>query len=114
MIRPEVTMQRVTSDRGEIVHFAGFHHLSPGLDAASRPAFSSATGDGVTRCGWETFFTALRTGGLAVAFDGADPSSVRFVPEAEGRGSGEHGGGLRGALEHSKRFWNALRGGLTP
>ena len=102
-------MQRATSDRGEIVHFAGFHHLSPGLDAASRPAFSSAPGDGVTRCGWETFFTALRTGGLAVAFDGADPSSVRFVPEAGAHGEGAHG--LRGALEHSKRFWKALRGG---
>jgi len=106
-------MQRATTDRGEIVHFAGFHHLSPGLDPASRPAFSSTAGDGVTRCGWETFFTALRKGGLAVAFDDADPSSVRVVPEAEARGTGEHAGGLHDALEHSKRFWKALRGGRS-
>ena len=105
-------MQRATSDRAEIVHFAGFHHLSPGLDATSRPAFSSATGDGVTRCGWETFFTALRTAGLAMAFDGADPTSVRFVPEAGAPSAGEQG--LRGAFEHSKRFLKALRGGVTP
>ena len=103
-------MQRATTDRGEIIHFAGFHHLSPGLDPASRPAFSSATGDGVTRCGWETFFTALRKGGLAVSFDQADPGSARFVPEAEARAEGDREG-LRGALEHSKRFWKALRGG---
>lgn len=101
-------MERATTDRGEIIHFAGFHHLSPGLDPASRPAFSSATGDGVTRCGWETFFTALRQGGLAVSFDPADPSAVRFVPEADARAEGERRG-LRGALEHSRRFWMALR-----
>ncbi len=105
-------MLRATTDRGEVIHFAGFHHLSPGLDPMSRPAFSSATGDGVTRCGWETFFTALSKGGLAVAFDQEDPGSVRFVPEAEARGGREHAD-LRAALLHSKRFWRALRGGGT-
>ena len=104
-------MQRATTDRGEIVHLAGFHGLSPGLDAASRPAFSSATGDGVTRCGWETFFVALRARGLAVAFDDADPSSIRFVAEAGAPGAGEHGGRLHAALDHSRRFWKALRTG---
>ncbi len=106
-------MRRATKDRGEIIHFAGFNHLSPGLDPASRPAFSSAAGDGVTRCGWETFFTALRKGGLAVALDDADPSSVRVVPVAEVPSSNEHGGRLHRALEHSKRFWRALRGGRS-
>ncbi len=97
-----------TTDRGDIVHFAGFHHLSPALDGRSMPAFSAAPGDGLARCGWERFFDAMGRHGLALILDPADPSSARFVPAARARGERAAHGGLAGALEHAGRFWRAL------
>ena len=105
---------RRTRDRGQIIHFAGFHALSPALDAQGAPAFSAGAGDGLTRCGWEALFTAAERRGLARAFDPADGGSARLVPDAESRSEGEpHGegapdGGLGAAVAHSRRFWGAL------
>ncbi len=101
---------RRTTDRGQIIHFAGFHGLSPALDAQGAPAFSAGAGagDGLTRCGWETFFTAAERRGLALAFDPADGASARLVPDAESRGEGAPDGGLGAAVAHSRRFWRAL------
>ncbi len=107
-------MTGTTTDRGDIIHFAGFHHLSPARDERGAPAFSAAAGDGLARCGWERFFRALSERALAVARDPQDGSSARFVPWAPSRrddtapeGAAGHGG-LAGALEHSRRFWKAL------
>jgi hypothetical protein len=92
------------TDRGAIIHFAGAHHLSPALDAQGAPALSAAAGDGLRRCGWEEFFAAMRRRGLALA--PSEDGSARFVPASRaGRRSGP---GLRGALEHARRFWRAL------
>jgi hypothetical protein len=96
----------VTRDRAEVIHFAGFHHLSPALGAAGEPAFSSGAGDGLARCGWAPWFEALSRRGLAVAFERKDASSVRFVPESEAR---DHPG-AGSAVEHARRFWRAWRG----
>ncbi|HET9599393.1 MAG TPA: hypothetical protein VFP65_27715 [Anaeromyxobacteraceae bacterium] len=99
---------RHIQDRGEVVHFAGFHALSPALAADGSPAFSAGAGDGLARCGWATFFTAMESRGLAVAFDPADATSARFVKAVGARGEGEPHGGLGAAVAHSRRFWGAL------
>jgi hypothetical protein len=101
-------MTPVSTDRAEIMHFAGFHHLSPALDAG-RPAFSTGAADGLARCGWEAFFRALAGGGLALSFEPSDPGSARFVP-AKGARSAAEGHGLRNALDHARRFFGALFG----
>ena len=100
-------MRRVTTDRGDIIHVAGFHHLSPALDDASRPAFSAGTGDGLARCGWERFFGAMREAGVALVHDPEDPGAARFVPASEAHRDGA-GPALTQALEHARRFWTAL------
>ena len=102
-------MKRATTDRGEIIHAAGFRHLSPGTDARGQPAFSSQAGDGVTRCGWEPFFKALGARHLALAYDADDASTAQLVPAAGAALEGAAGaGGLGHAIEHSRRFWDAL------
>jgi hypothetical protein len=98
-------MERVTTDRGEIIHLAGRLRLSPGLDAGRGPALSSAPGDGVARCGWAPFFRAMEGRRLALAFD-PDGASARLVPAAAG--AKPRGPGLA-ALEHARRFWSAWR-----
>jgi hypothetical protein len=99
---------RQTHDRGEIVHFAGFHALSPALAGDGAPAFSAAAGDGLARCGWAAFFSAVESRGLALAYDPADAASARFVAGDRARGEGAPEGGLGAALAHSRRFRAAL------
>jgi hypothetical protein len=101
-------MSGTTTDRGDVLHFAGFHHLSPALDGEGKPAFSAGQGDGLTRCGWEAFFHALGRHRLAVARD-AEAGTASFVPAGEPTPHARPGeGGLGHAVEHSKRFWRAL------
>ncbi len=98
-------MDRTTRDREAILHHAGAHHLSPALDARGLPAFSAAPGDGLARCGWETFFAVLRRRGLAARL--SDEAEVRFVAEAQV--GGDHAS-LASALAHARRFWSAFVG----
>jgi hypothetical protein len=66
----------ITTDRGEIIHFAGRHLRSPALIAGA-PALVEPR-DRSGRCGWAAFFAALdRAGGAAEL--GAD-GSLRAVP----------------------------------
>ena len=102
-------MQRTTADRGAILHFAGFHHLSPALDAGGGPALAAELPDGARRCGWEPFFAAMAARRLALAFDPEDGASARFVRAARGKDAGEHAT-LASAIAHAKRFVRALRG----
>jgi hypothetical protein len=102
-------MGNATTDRGAILHFAGFHHLSPAVDDRSRPAFSAGAGDGLVRCGWERFFAAMRAGDLALEFDPEDAGSARFVEGREARRAAQPGAALARSLEHARRFWKALR-----
>jgi hypothetical protein len=106
-------MRRTTFDRGAIMHFAGFHHLSPALDERGAPAFSAQAGDGRARCGWAAFFAAMAARGLALAFDDDDASAARFVPAGQSKDEGEHAT-LASAIGHAKRFLRALRGGGAP
>jgi len=101
-------MPAATTDRGAIIHFAGFHRLSPALDQQSRPCFSSQAGDGPARCGWERFFTAMRAGDLALELHPEDAASARFVPASHARREGERSAALSRAWEHAKRFWKAF------
>ena len=104
----------ITTDRGDIIHFAGFHHLSPALDAQGQPAFSSEPGDGLARCGWERFFAAMRARRLAVERDPQDATSARMVPATADAPHAHPGqAGLAAAVEHSRRFWKAFRAGRT-
>ena len=99
-------MKAATTDRGDIVHLAGFRYLSPALDDAGAPAFSAGPGDGLRRCGWEPFFGALRQRRLAV-LDPGEGGSPRFTPAGARRGAAGEGG-LAAAVAHSRRFWRAL------
>ncbi len=101
-------MPSITTDRGAIIHFAGFRRLSPALDDRSRPAFSTQAGDGLARCGWESFFAAMRAGGLALEIDPEDAASARFVPASQARREGAQRAALPRAWEHAKRFWKAF------
>ena len=100
---------RTTTDRGDIIHFAGFHHLSPALDGRGAPAFSAEPGDGLTRCGWETFFLTMGMRELGMVYVPEDAGSARFVWEHAGSSdaASDHGG-LGAAMAHARRFWKAL------
>jgi hypothetical protein len=103
------SMTHVSTDRGEIMHFAGFHHLSPALDAGGGPAFSASAADGLARCGWEAFFGALAQRGLALSFDPSDPGSSRFIP-ASGARSEATRRRIHDALALARRFLAAMFG----
>lgn len=92
----------VSADRGEIVHLAGRHHLSPALREGA-PAL--VAGEVAGRCGWEPFFRALEGRDLAIAFDEA--GAARAVPRAGGPAPASARGG---ALAEARRFLRALRG----
>jgi hypothetical protein len=102
-------MAHVSTDRGQIMHFAGFQHLSPAFDPGGGPAFSASAADGLTRCGWEAFFHALAEEGLALSFEPPDPGSARFVPAGRAR-SPPGGRGIHAALDHTRRFLGAMFG----
>ena len=99
--------ERVTADRGEILHRAGRAHLSPALRDGA-PALAGH-GEAAGRCGWEPFFRALSARGLAVAF--GEDGSARVVPRAGAPAHAAHG---EGGLEGARRFLRALRGDFTP
>jgi hypothetical protein len=96
---------RATTDRGDIIHFAGRHRLSP----ATRDGVPVlvAHGEPGERCGWERFFGALRARRLAAAFDPDDAASLRLVPRDEARAPERK---ARGAVEEVRRFLDALQG----
>ena len=96
-------MIRATTDRSEIIHGLGFRHLSPALDARGQPAFSAAAGDGLTRCGWASFFRALDERKLALVF--AEDAPPELVPAARAHPPANR---LAGALRHASNFWAAL------
>ena len=104
-------MRQATIDRGEIIHFAGQHGLSPALRDGV-PAFASGR-DAAARCGWEAFFAALEARDLALDWDPEDPASASFVPRREARARlSSHGPG--GGLARSARFLSALLGRGAP
>lgn len=105
-------MARTLSDRGEILHFAGLHHLSPALDAEGRPALVGGARKDLVRCGWEPFFEKVDKGRLALAFDLDELSSARFVTTPRARPSGLLCA-LEKAVRHSRRFLRALFDGGT-
>ena len=67
-----------TTDRGDILHFAGRHSLSPAL-RDGLPALVG-TGDQAGRCGWEPFFAAMENRRLALAIPEPETAEARFVP----------------------------------
>jgi hypothetical protein len=104
-----------TADRGDIIHFAGRHRLSPVLRDGA-PALA-AVGDPGRRVGWAEFFAALRGRGLVASFEPEDAASFRLVPagasapEAAAPGDDPH---APGALAEARRFLDALRGRFPP
>ncbi len=93
-----------TTDRGAIIHFAGFHHLSPALDGKGMPAFSEEASPELKRCGWATFFEAAGSRGLAMSYALEDGASARFVAGREAHDEGAPTHGLGEAIAHSRRF----------
>lgn len=60
------------------MHAAGRARLSPALREGA-PALLPQ-GDTAGRCGWAPFFAALEARRLAVAWDEAEPATLRIVP----------------------------------
>ena len=100
-----------TTDRGDVIHFAGRHRLPPALrDGAPALLPPGETGQ---RCGWAEFFAALRGRGLVASFEPDDPGSFRPVPRG-GASAGAAPASGPGALAEARRFVAALRGRLPP
>jgi hypothetical protein len=100
-------MKVATRDRGEIIHFAGFHRLSPAL-RDGLPTFVAGPDATATRCGWEAFFRAMADRRLAMGFDPEDGTSAQFRPEGDLRDLPPPHRQREGALAHAKRFLRAL------
>ena len=93
------------SDRGDIVHLAGLHSLSPALvDGAPR----LVSGPDPARCGWEPFFAAMEGRRLALAYDPEAPTSAVLVAAREAKPFRRAHPGFAAALSHSGRFLRAL------
>ena len=99
-------MKVATSDRGDIIHFAGLHGLSPAL-RDGLPVFVHGQDASATRCGWETFFRAMGDRWLAMAYDTDVGASAEFQPKASLSGSPSPGR-REGAIAHARRFVRAL------
>jgi hypothetical protein len=100
-------MKVATRDRGEIIHFAGFHALSPALRDGV-PVFVSGHDAAATRCGWATFFRAMGDRGLGMAFDPEDGGSAELRPVADLADLPSPHESREGALDHARRFLRAL------
>jgi len=100
-------MKVATRDRGEIIHFAGHHGLSPALREGT-PAFVSGHDASAVRCGWEPFFRAMGERRLALVHDPEDPGAHEFVPEDRARPMLQEHPSLGDAIEHAKRFVRAM------
>jgi hypothetical protein len=95
-----------TADRGEIIHLAGRHRLSPAVRDGA-PALVGPT-ELQGRCGWEQFFRALEDRGLAVAEEAGE---IRIVARGGGRPAPRPS--PAGLLAEARRFLRALRGRWT-
>ena len=103
-------MRLATHDRGEVLSFAGFHHLSPALrDRAPRLV---GEGENAGRLGWEPFFAALDAAGLVMAWDTEDPASAAPISGAAGRALERIP--TFAAMEQARRFVRAFRRGPAP
>ena len=103
-------MRMATHDRGEVLSFAGFHHLSPALrDGAPRLV---AEAENAGRVGWEAFFAALDAAGLVMAWDTEDPSATLPISAAEGRALERIP--TFAAMAQARRFVQAFRRGPAP
>ena len=65
--------KKVTTDHGEIIHFAGQHHLFPVADKAHPRRVRLATRDDVAaaevRVGWPVYFRTFIDDGLVFLYD---------------------------------------------
>ena len=103
-------MRLATHDRGEVLSFAGFHHLSPALrDGAPRLVVAA---ENAGRVGWEPFFAALDAAGMVMAWDTEDPASALPISAAEGRALERIP--TFAAMEQARLFVRAFRRGPTP
>jgi hypothetical protein len=97
---------RTSVDRGEIMHLAGFHRLSPALRDGA-PVLAAPGDPAGGRCGWAPFFAALERRALAVAWEPGDAGSVRLVRRDERMPSPPR----PAPLAEARRFLRAWRGG---
>lgn len=101
----------ITTDRGDVIHFAGRHRLSPALRDGA-PALV-AVGEPGQRVGWAELFAALDARGLVASLDPGDPGSFRAVPRGAASAAAVPARGP-GALAEARRFVAALRGRPPP
>ena len=84
----------ITLDRGEIIHHAGRHGLTPAL-ADGAPVLLGP-GEPGRRCGWAPFFSALDARGEAL--DLASDGAARRAPRAGGPSPAGHPSAAAGFL----------------
>ncbi len=101
-------MKVATDDRGEVIHFAGFHSLSPAL-VEGRPALTSGGDPAAVRCGWEALFHAMGDQDLVLVRDDEDPGASAFVPRSRAVFARSEPPPGHGPIEHAVRFLRALR-----
>lgn len=101
-------MKVATDDRGEIIHFAGFHSLSPAL-VEGRPALTSGGDAQAVRCGWEQLFRAMTAQDLVLVRDDEDPGASAFVPRGQAIWTRPPKAPGESPLAHARRFLRALR-----
>lgn len=101
-----------TRDRGDVVHFAGRHHLSPAL--RDGVPVLVAHGEPGRRCGWAELFAAMSARGLVASLEPDDPGSFRLVSRAAAPSSDAGLGRRPGAVSEARRFLGALRGRFPP
>lgn len=102
----------ITLDRGDVIHFAGRHRLSPALRDGT-PALVGV-GEPGRRIGWAELFAAMGAAGLVASLEPDDAASFRLVPRGDAAASGAARGHGPGALAEARRFVAALRGRLPP
>ncbi len=79
-------MKRIVKDHGEILHWAGAHHVFPVRGAQADDVSFASHGDteGRKAIGWHEFFPALmRTGKVVLIDDDAGAATVGAPGEAE-------------------------------
>lgn len=87
-------MKKVTTDHGEIIHFAGRHQLFPVQSKASGEARLAARGDvkeDEARVGWPAYFRPFIDRGLVFLYDEESGRAVSRAEALAGQAEGPAG-----------------------
>ena len=85
-------MKKVTVDHGEIIHFAGSHHLFPVSNRGEvRLAGKEEVKEGETRVGWPDYFRPFIDRGLVFLYDETSGQAVTRAEADAAQAAGPSG-----------------------